>query len=286
MIKRNKATEVPSGKHGKKTTRKMKAKIKKMLALVFTAGVMLVGVHAARAASGSILTVKETQIEIFLGLEDGIYPDQELYIVRGRKLLGKLKVTYVGEMTSWGEIMSLEAGVVPAPGDHVTSAAPSSKGSSKPETNKTIKSSTTTTTTPEKDKTSPPATNTTAPLTTQQKELLSKKAFGKKGKIYLLVENQNQAGITLGKKDGLKEGDEVVVFQENETAGTVKVKTLFEDFSLCELFPSKGKTFKKGDIVLFNPSMKIEGEKSEDKKEEKTEEKKEDKKESPLSSTP
>jgi len=70
-------------------------------------------VDKARAANGCVLTVKETQIEVFLGLEDGIYPGQELYILRGKKILGKMTLTFVGEFTSWGEITSLETGVVP-----------------------------------------------------------------------------------------------------------------------------------------------------------------------------
>lgn len=211
------------------------------------------GEKSALGANGSVLTVKETQIEVFLGLEDGIYPEQELYIVRGRKLLGKLKVTFVGEVTSWGEITSLEAGVVPVSGDQVTSSAPHAKSASKSTTN--TKSSTPSSEADKNPATSSTATTTplTPTLTTQQKELLSKKEIGKKGKIYLVV--GEQAGITLGRKDGLKEGDEVLVFQGNETVGKVKVKTLFEDYALCDMVPSGGKTFKNGDAALFNPSL-------------------------------
>lgn len=258
------------------------------------AAMVLAGARAASAANGSVLSVKETQIEIFLGLDDGIYPEQELYLVRGRKLLGKLKVTFVGEMTSWGEIMSLEAGLVPVPGDQVTTSAPSAKSATKSTANTNTKSNNTATPSVDTTKTSVTVTTPDSSLTSQQKDLLSKKEIGKKGKIYLLVENQNQAGITLGKKDGLKDGDEVIVFQGNDIAGKVKVKTLFDDFALCEISPSKGKTFKKGDVVIFNPSLKVEEEKSGDKKEEKKEEKteekkddkKDDKKETSLPSTP
>jgi len=95
-------------------------------------------------------------------------------------------------------------------------------------------------------------------LTPQQKKLLSEKETGKSGKIYLLVENQNQAGITLGKKHGLKEGDEGIVFQGKEAVGKLKVKTLYENFALCEVFPSQGKTFQKGDVVVFYPFKKDE----------------------------
>lgn len=212
------------------------------------------GEKSALGANGSVLTVKETQIEVFLGLEDGIYPEQELYIVRGRKLLGKLKVTFVGEATSWGEITSLEAGVVPVPGDQVTSSAPHAKSASKPATKTNTISGTPSTPSSEADKNSATSsTTTTSALTSQQKELLSKKEIGKKGKIYLVV--GEQAGITLGRKDGLKEGDEVLVFQGNETVGKVKVKTLFEDYALCDMMPSGGKTFKNGDAALFNPSL-------------------------------
>ncbi len=247
------------------------------------------GEKSALGANGSVLTVKETQIEVFLGLEDGIYPEQELYIVRGRKLLGKLKVTFVGEATSWGEITSLEAGVVPVPGDQVTSSAPHAKSASKPATKTNTSSGIPSTPSSEADKN--PATSSTTTtsaltpaLTTQQKEFLSKKETGRKGKIYLVV--GEQAGITLGRKDGLKEGDEVLVFQGNETVGKVKVKTLFEDYSLCDMMPSGGKTFKNGDAALFNPLLKVDDKKSEQKTEEKKDEKKDDKKDTPPSSTP
>ena len=50
---------------------------------------------ASFAATGSVLTIKQTQIEFFLGVDDGIYTDQELYILRNKKLLGKISVTFV-----------------------------------------------------------------------------------------------------------------------------------------------------------------------------------------------
>lgn len=266
----------------------------------------------AFAAMGSVLTVKQTQIEFFLGIDDGIYPDQELYILRHKKLLGKVKVTYVGEMTSWGEISSLETGVIPEPGDQISSSAPSEKN--KPKTT-TVKTATPTipsttaavTTTPTLSETpvtpvktttvtvTPSSTSTTAstpsnPPASLQKQLLEKKELGKKGNVYLVI--QNQAGITLGRKDGLKEGDEVVVFQGNEAAGKVKVKTLLEDYALCDMSPASGKTFKKGDVVIFNPNLVIDEKKkdetkpAEDKKEEKKEETKDEKKDAPPPSTP
>ncbi len=249
------------------------------------------------AANGSVLTVKQTQIEFFLGIEDGIYTAQELYILRGRKILGKIQVTFVGEMTSWGDIVSLEAGDVPVPGDQISSSAPfvknktnvtlpvtkipsapvtstvtpaadktKTKSPSTTVTTKVTPATVTTTNTPSPSTTTSSITPsaTTSTLTTQQKELLKKKEIGKKGTIYLVLENQ--AGITLGRKAGLKEGDEVVVFQGNEVAGKVKVKTLLEDYALCEIQPTSGKTFKKGDVVIFNPNLVVD-EKKDDKKE-------------------
>jgi hypothetical protein len=175
----------------------------------------------------SIISLKDNKIEFFLGYKDNIKSGDELYILRGKEEIGKIKVTEVKEYSSWGEIIELREDVK----IELTDSVSNFPGEKSLEEKKVVKIE-------EKKETS------------ETKKKISQERYIT-GKIIVILKN-NLIIINLGKENGVKENYEFIIIRDNNLIGRCKVTSDIRNYtSICEVTKlEEGKEISRGDKVL------------------------------------
>lgn len=177
----------------------------------------------------SIASIKDNKIEFFLGYRDKIKSGEELYILRKEEKIGKIKVTDVGEYSSWGEIIEIKENIKIEPDDVISNFYENYENKEEIKTDK-------------KEETKKEEKSDV------QKRLLEERYIT--GKIIIIYEDK--LVINLGKKDGIKENYEFLILRDNTLVGRCKITSNIGSYtSLGEIIKlEEGKEVLKGDKLL------------------------------------